>query len=52
MDEKPAAEFKPLHSICEYLNALHIYTDEARRGIARHVEANHFCAQVRDGPAP
>ncbi|OQV09326.1 hypothetical protein CLAIMM_13459 [Cladophialophora immunda] len=26
-------EMKPLHNICEYLHALHIYTDEARRGV-------------------
>ncbi|KIX09130.1 uncharacterized protein Z518_00208 [Rhinocladiella mackenziei CBS 650.93] len=25
-------EMKPLHNVCEYLHALHIYTDEARRG--------------------
>ncbi|OCT52452.1 hypothetical protein CLCR_10839 [Cladophialophora carrionii] len=28
-------EMKPLHNICEYLHALHIYTDEARRGEVR-----------------
>jgi hypothetical protein len=30
-------EMKPLHNICEYLHALHIYTDEARRGEVRTV---------------
>jgi len=40
-------EFKPLHNICEYLNALHIYADEARRGTVRTVDAHHFCSHVR-----
>ena len=44
-------EFKPLHNICEFLNALHVYADEARHGVVRHVEANHFCSHVRDGPS-
>ena len=39
-------ELKPLHGICEYLNALHIYTDEARQGILRTVDAHHFCSHV------
>ena len=39
----------PLHNICEFLNALHIYTDEARKGIVRHVEATHFCSHVSKG---
>lgn len=39
-------ELKPLHNVCEYLNALHIYTDEARQGICRSVEAHHFCSHV------
>ncbi|RVX67308.1 hypothetical protein B0A52_09089 [Exophiala mesophila] len=37
---------KPLHSVCEYLHALHIYTDEARRGEVRTVSAHHFCSHV------
>ena len=40
---------KPLQNICEYLNALHIYTDEARRGEVRTVDAHHFCSHVRKG---
>ncbi|OAP65719.1 hypothetical protein AYL99_01691 [Fonsecaea erecta] len=39
-------EMKPLHNICEYLHALHIYTDEARRGVVRTVSAHHFCSHV------
>jgi len=39
-------ELKPLHNVCEYLNALHIYADEARQGICRSVEAYHFCSHV------
>ncbi|KAI1615792.1 hypothetical protein EDD37DRAFT_207158 [Exophiala viscosa] len=39
-------EMKPLHNICEYLHALHIYTDEARRGEVRTVSAHHFCSHV------
>ena len=42
-------ELKPLHNVCEYLNALHIYTDEARQGICRSVEAHHFCSHVSKG---
>jgi hypothetical protein len=42
-------ELKPLHNVCEYLNALHIYTDEARKGICRSVEAYHFCSHVSRG---
>lgn len=38
---------KPLHNICEYLNALHIYADEARSGKVRSIESFHFCAHVR-----
>ncbi|RFU30547.1 hypothetical protein B7463_g5791, partial [Scytalidium lignicola] len=38
--------FKPLHNVCEFLNALHIYADEARRGVTRHVEASHYCSHV------
>lgn len=40
---------KPLHNVCEYLHALHIYTDEARRGEVRTVSAHHFCSHVRKG---
>ncbi|KAJ9500136.1 hypothetical protein H2202_004527 [Exophiala xenobiotica] len=43
---------KPLHNICEYLHALHIYTDEARRGEVRTVNAHHFCSHVRKGEHP
>jgi hypothetical protein len=32
-------EMKPLQNICEYLHALHIYTDEARRGEVRTVRS-------------
>ena len=42
-------DMKPLHNVCEYLNALHIYTDEARRGEVRTVDAHHFCSHVRKG---
>ena len=41
-------EFKPLHNVCEFLNALHIYTDEARKGEVRLVEANHYCSHLRE----
>ncbi|KAF2478443.1 hypothetical protein BDY17DRAFT_328516 [Neohortaea acidophila] len=43
----PNPEFMPLHNICEFLNALHIYTEEARQGKTRAIEAHHFCAHVR-----
>jgi hypothetical protein len=42
-------ELKPLHKICEYLNAVHIYADEAREGKVRYVESHHFCSHVRKG---
>lgn len=42
-------EFLPLHNVCEFLNALHVYTDEAREGVIRYVEANHYCSHVRKG---
>jgi len=42
----PNREFKPLHNICEYLNAIHIYTEEARHGKTRAVDAHHFCSQI------
>ena len=45
----PSAQFKPLHNICEFLNALHIYAEESRHNIARYVEATHYCAHVRPG---
>jgi len=28
---------------------MHIYTDEARQGVTRYVEATHFCSHVRKG---
>ena len=40
-------ELTPLHNVCEYLNALHIYADEAREGKVRSVESYHFCSHVR-----
>lgn len=46
-ESAPNPEFKPLHRICEFLNALHIYTDEARHNVTRYVEANHYCSHVR-----
>lgn len=42
-------DFAPLRNYCEFLNALHIYADEARRGVVRHVEANHFCSHLSKG---
>lgn len=42
----PNPEYKPLHNICEFLNALHIYTDSARENVARYVEATHYCSHV------
>ncbi|KAL4803990.1 hypothetical protein BDV18DRAFT_143634 [Aspergillus unguis] len=44
---EPNAEFKPLHNICEFLHALHIYADSAKQNVARYVEATHYCAHVR-----
>jgi hypothetical protein len=44
-------ELKPLHNVCEYLNAVHIYADEARQGIVRTVDAHHFCSHVSKGIA-
>lgn len=41
--------FKPLHGVCEFLSALHIYTDEASQGVTRYIEATHFCSHVRKG---
>ncbi|KAK4990033.1 hypothetical protein LTR50_002809 [Elasticomyces elasticus] len=46
-ESKPNPEFKPFHSICEFLTAIHIYADEARQGKTRYVEATHYCAHVR-----
>ncbi|KAK5676544.1 hypothetical protein LTS10_010845 [Elasticomyces elasticus] len=37
----------PFKSIHEFLTAVHIYTDEAKAGKTRYVEANHYCAHVR-----
>jgi Protein of unknown function (DUF1264) len=42
-------EFAPLRNYCEFLNALHVYADEARRGVVRSVEASHFCSHVSKG---
>ena len=42
-------ELKPLHNVCEYLNALHVYADEARRGECRSIESYHFCSHVSKG---
>lgn len=44
-------ELKPLHNVCEYLNAVHVYADEARQGKVRYVEAYHFCSHVSKGTA-
>jgi hypothetical protein len=41
--------FKPISNICMALNALHIYTDEAREGKVRPVMAYHYCSHIRDG---
>ncbi|MCJ1311182.1 hypothetical protein MMC25_004853 [Agyrium rufum] len=40
-------EFKPLKNVCEFLNAFHIYAEEASQGVTRFVEANHYCSHVR-----
>ncbi|KAK0888181.1 hypothetical protein LTR02_016549 [Friedmanniomyces endolithicus] len=40
-------EYKPFKSIHEFLTAVHIYADEAKKGITRYVEATHYCAHVR-----
>lgn len=48
----PNPEFMPLHNICEWLNALHVYAEEARRGETRSVEAHHYCSHVRKGTLP
>ncbi|ETN44631.1 uncharacterized protein HMPREF1541_10301 [Cyphellophora europaea CBS 101466] len=39
-------DLRPLHNVCEYLNALHIYADEARQGVVRSVDSHHFCSHV------
>jgi len=31
---------------------VHIYADEAKKGITRYVEATHYCAHVRKGIPP
>lgn len=43
----PNPEYKPLHNICEFLNALHIYTDSARENVTRYIEATHYCSHVQ-----
>lgn len=48
----PLKEFKPFHSICEFLTAIHIYADEAAQGKVRYVEATHYCSHVRKGKSP
>ncbi|PSS12769.1 hypothetical protein M430DRAFT_29358 [Amorphotheca resinae ATCC 22711] len=40
-------QFKPLHNVCEFLHALHVYAEDANKGITRFVEANHFCSHAR-----
>lgn len=40
-------DFKPLKNICMFLNAVHVYTDEAAKGEIRIVDANHYCAHIR-----
>jgi hypothetical protein len=42
-------ELKPLHNVCEYLNALHIYAEDARKGMVRSVPAHHYCSHVGKG---
>ncbi|KAJ5799025.1 uncharacterized protein N7503_006530 [Penicillium pulvis] len=44
---RPNPEYKPLHKICEFLNALHIYTDSARENVTRYIEATHYCSHVQ-----
>lgn len=44
--EAPNQEYKPLHNICEFLNAIHIYADDCRQNRTRSVEATHYCAHV------
>lgn len=44
---RPNPEYKPLHKICELLNALHIYTDSARENVTRYIEATHYCSHVQ-----
>ncbi|MCJ1247761.1 hypothetical protein MMC30_004976 [Trapelia coarctata] len=46
-ESKPNIEFQPLHNICEFLTAVHIYADEARQGKTRYVEATHYCSHIR-----
>ncbi|KAL9109306.1 MAG: hypothetical protein Q9227_006061 [Pyrenula ochraceoflavens] len=45
-DSAPNPEFLPLHNICEFLTAVHIYTEEARQGKTRSVPATHYCSHV------
>jgi hypothetical protein len=42
-------DFAPLCNHCEFLNALHVYAEEARRGVVRSVEVCHFCACLSKG---
>lgn len=52
LSDPRAQEFEPFHSICEFLSAIHIYADEAKKGKTRYVEATHYCAHVRKGRGP
>ncbi|KAF2457570.1 hypothetical protein BDY21DRAFT_344231 [Lineolata rhizophorae] len=40
-------QFKPFHSICEFLTAVHVYAEPAREGKCRYVEATHYCAHQK-----
>lgn len=40
---------KLLYNICEFLNVVHIYADEARWGETRAVESHRCCSHVRKG---
>jgi hypothetical protein len=41
--------FKPINNICMALNAFHIYTDEARKGVTRPIMSHHYCSHIREG---
>jgi hypothetical protein len=41
--------FKPISNICLALNAFHIYTDEARKGVTRPIMSHHYCSHIREG---
>ncbi|GKZ98575.1 hypothetical protein AnigIFM59636_003742 [Aspergillus niger] len=45
----PNAQFKPLDNVCEFLNALHIFAEEARHNVTRYIGAIQFCAHVQSG---